>query len=722
MDTQKQTIDELRNTPVNLDGQGDKSKSGVSGNLPFNGDKIALHSWVKGAYQRDIDLQAKTRLERATDARFYDDKQFSEEEKAEYEQDGRMPPLQYNSIKHAINWILGHFLRQSFDWQILPRTEDDVEPALRKTKLMKYINDINNATRQDYLAFSDAVKTGEGWVELAYERNNEGEFQVVYRYQHWRDIILDSSCRMPDMSDATRIFRTKILDIEQLIAIFPEHEAQIRNEARDREDVKNDYMAEVYQQSRTEQAGSLFMNKTIHYDGTRDAIRVVECWYKHPMRVKIMRGSKRWNGYVYDDKNQDHVYAVNTGEAYLVDSVRQQTCVCLFTDTILLISEVSPYRHNRFPFVRTVAYIDDETGMPYGIIRSLRDPQMSMNVRRNKALHLLSTRRVVMDEGAVEDMNVLQNEVARADGIIVKKPNKDLEITDAPTLAESHIRFAQEDDAYIRQSSGVTGENLGLPSNATSGIAIQARQEQGTVSTLFVFENAHWALENKGKIALSLIEQFINQEMQIRITRDDNSQEYLAINDGSNETDITKSQADFIVSRQNYHNTIRQALAEALLPLASTITQATGNPMAALAVIESAVALTDVPNKDKIMNGLRKTMGLPDPNESPEQKAQREQAQQEAQAKQQQMQEREIMARIAKSEADAKRAEADAKRINALVISDQLNAIKLGFESAGLLAAHPHLAEILDDTLKNINSILPQQQQTMSEQTGGMGV
>lgn len=704
----KPVLDELRNTPVNLDGQSSVVKKGYN-TMPFNGDKIALHSWVKGAYQRDITLQSKSRIERATDARFFDDKQFTDEEKKEYEDDGRMPPLQYNSIKQAINWILGTFLRQQFDWQVLPRTEDDAEPAIRKTKLMKYINDINSSGRQDYLAFADAVKTGEGWIEVAAEINEEGEQQIIYRHEHWRNIILDSSSRRPDASDANRLFRTKILDIEQLIAIFPEHESAIRNEARDRVDVENDYMYEVYQQEGVYQGGSLFMNKTIPYDGTRDAIRVTECWYKHPMRVKILRGSPRLNGYVFDRQNQDHVYAVQVGEAKLVDSVRQQVCVCVFTDSILLSSEISPYRHNRIPFVRTVAYIDDETGMPYGIIRSLRDPQMSMNVRRNKALHLLSTRRVIMEEGAVEDMAQLEQEVARADGIIVKRANKQLDIVDAPTLAESHIRFAQEDDAYIRQSSGVTGENLGLPSNATSGIAIQARQEQGTVSTLFAFENALWAFENKGKLTLSLIEQYIDSEMQVRITRDDSSHEYVTVNDGTAETDITRSQADFIVSKQNYHSTIRQALAESLLPLASTITSATGNPLAALAVIETSVSLTDIPNKDAILSGLRKTMGLPDPNESPEQKAQREQQQAEAQAKQQQMQEREIIARIAKSEADAKRAEADAKRINAATIADQLNAVKLGFETAGLTLNHPELATILDDTLKNLNSILPQQ-------------
>ena len=92
---------------------------------------------------------------------------------------GRMPPLQYNIIKQTINWILGSYLRQTYDWNVLPRTEDDVEPAIRKTKLCKYIADINSASRQEYLAFQDAVKTGEGWIETALEVNDEGEQQIV---------------------------------------------------------------------------------------------------------------------------------------------------------------------------------------------------------------------------------------------------------------------------------------------------------------------------------------------------------------------------------------------------------------------------------------------------------------------------------------------------------------------------------------------------------------
>ena len=191
------TIDNLRNTPINLDGdsKGDEANAPVVGKKFDFANGLQLHTWVKGAYYRDISLQAESRLQRSLDADFYDDKQFTEAEKEDYEADGRMPPLQYNIIKQTINWILGSYLRQTYDWNVLPRTEDDVEPAIRKTKLCKYIADINSASRQEYLAFQDAVKTGEGWIETALEVNDEGEQQIVVRHEHWRNMIVDSSCR-----------------------------------------------------------------------------------------------------------------------------------------------------------------------------------------------------------------------------------------------------------------------------------------------------------------------------------------------------------------------------------------------------------------------------------------------------------------------------------------------------------------------------------------------
>src|SRR5690606_8906650 len=115
-----------------------------------------------------------------------------------------------------------------------------------------------------------------------------------------------------------------------------------------------------------------------------------------------------------------------------------------------------PYKHNRFPFVRRYAYLKDREGTPYGVIRSIKDPQSDLNIRRNKALHMLSSVRVVMEEGAVEDENELSAEVARWDGIVKVKPgNKRFEIQEGSDRANQQLNVGEQNSAYIRQISGV---------------------------------------------------------------------------------------------------------------------------------------------------------------------------------------------------------------------------------------------------------------------------
>src|SRR3546814_7917196 len=60
----------------------------------------------------------------------------------------------------------------------------------------------------------------------------------------------------------------------------------------------------------------------------------------------------------------------------------------------------------------------------------------------------------------------------------------------------------------IRESAGVTGENRGLETDAKSGKAIMAKQDQGSVVTAEIFDNLLLARQLEGEIVLSLVEQY----------------------------------------------------------------------------------------------------------------------------------------------------------------------------------------------------------------------
>lgn len=669
-----------------------------------------LLCWLRSIIDRETWLQARSRAQQALDADYFDDRQYmglTEDEVAELEDRGQSF-LQFNEIKPAVLWITGAEKRARFNWRIAPRSEDDVEPAIRKTKLVRYIEDINNAHWKRSAAFEQMVKVGCGWTEVAYRPDPfSGEWRICIEDVHWREIIRDSTSRRSDMSDARYVIRTRIVDKEEAMAWFPGKGSLIEAECQERDDLEQEVQNEAYiTAGATVTAGGALSISRMRYGEGRMAVRLWEVWYRKTTRVKVLRGQGALTGAVFDPKNQRHVEAVQAGMVDVIDSIRPQMHVAIITRNHILHSGISPYQHNRFPYVPRTAFIDDRDGSAYGVIRSMRDPQDDLNKRRNKALFMLSTRRVIADDDAVEDWTELGEEVARPDSIIKKKRGSSLEIQDNVQLAASHVEFGMQDSAYIRQVSGVTGENLGLATNATSGIAIQARQEQGTIITTNLFEANSLAMQLEGELALSLCEQFMDEPMQFRITGERGRPEFVSVNDGTPETDITRGKADFIVDRQDYRVTVRTALAEQLLQVAGQVAQHTGNPMMGMAMVEMAVDLTDLPNKAEILAQMRRVSGTPDPDEPPEQRQQREQQQQAEQQRQAEIENRRIMAEIAKLEAEAQKAQAGADAQAAQAIRDKMQALQDAVSSAGLVSTNPNLAGIVDDLLTNINRIL----------------
>lgn len=692
-------------------------------------------AWAHGLYEYELDIQAVERTERSIDAAYYDGDQHTENEKLEYE-DRNQKARVFNEIKPTVDWILGGERRARTDWQVSPRTADDVESAIVKTKLAKYIDDINKAKWHRSLAFEDMVKTGEGWTRVTYEPNADGDYQVTLTHDHWRSMLTANVARKVDMSDMPYLWCSKVVDLNSVVQYFPDKKSELINQAEDKQDLVDDQLEEgmLTQDhnglTRLTAVRSGVFSLNSQGSTTRQAVRVWEFWYKQTETVELLKGEGPFNNEVFDKDNEEHQQLIANQLYQLRENTREQMYCAMYTASSLLYRQISPYKHNRFPFVRRVAYIKDKTGTAYGVIRQIRDPQSDLNARRNRALYLMATSRVIMTEGAVEDERVLQEEVARHDSIIKVKQGKELRIEDGGQLAPQHIAMSQEDSAYIRQISGVTGENRGMDTNATSGIAIQARQEQGTVITTVLADMQSLARQMEGELVLSLVEQFMDRQMQFRITADNTSEhEFVVINDPHEpETNITRTQADFIVNERDYRTTMRQALSEQMISAAGAIAQHSGNPNLAITLLEMAIDLQDLPNKEQLTAKLREAAGLPPHNETDEQKQAREQAGQQQQAAEQQAREnamREQMAKASEMEARATKTLAETQLMKLREATEKLAAVKVALETGHLAnqLGGTGALEAADGIIAEANEILnlepaPQTQQNpVMEQT-----
>ncbi|ARV77109.1 hypothetical protein SKUL_10 [Pseudomonas phage Skulduggery] len=664
----------------------------------------ALHRRLVTMYEQEIDRQGENRAQMATDEDFYDNIQWTEEDARELRERGQ-DPLVFNVISSSVNWVLGTEKRGRTDYKILPRRKEDGKPAERKTELMKYLSDVNRTPFHRSRAFEDAAKVGLGWIETGVTDGDDGE-PIYTRHESWRNILYDSASAEKDLSDCRYMFRTKWVDMDIAKSMFPDRFGLLQASAGDTDryglDQLGDDAMDGGEFSR-EMEGS---TRTNFAEYSRTRVRLIEGWIRIPGKVKkLNRG--QFKGDMYDEGNPGHREEVESGRAVVIEKNQMRMEVAIFCQMGMLYHEASPYRHNTFPFTPIWCYRRGRDNLPYGMIRGMRDLQYDINKRAAKALHILSTNKTIMDEGAVDDVDEYLEESSRPDAVIVVKQGKKLEMNADRDLAPAHLELMSRSISMIQTQSGVTDENMGRQTNATSGLAIGRRQEQGAMATAGIFDNLRFANQVAGEKELSLIEQYMGEEKQFRITNMRGVPSYVTINDGLPENDIVRTKADFIISDADWRNTMRQAATEQLMQVLMQL--APTAPQLAMVMLDLIVEEMDISNREELVKRIRQETGMSDPDqeEPTEEELAAQQAAQQAAEKQQQMNDAmfelelaEKQAKAQKLNADAAKAMAGTEQIMAALAGQNVETQRVALEAALAMITTPEAAPVADVVLQ----------------------
>lgn len=648
-----------RSDPVDRYDFGKPVSTQVRTNTLDNDKNLMLWRRLMGHYRRELERQADNRAEMATDEDFYDSIQWTAEDR-QYLLDRNQQPLVYNVIATTVNWLLGTEKRGRTDYRILPRHKEGSKSAERKSQILKYLSDVNRSEFGVSKAFADATKVGVGWLESGVQDDDEGE-PVYDRAESWRNILFDSMAQEDDLSDGRYQFRAKWVDMDIARAMFPDRRAILNLASRTSLDFTRSLDGDGDEAMDTaEEAWS-----ESHIPGAlddvvaeRERVRLVEAWVRIPVEDRYMRGGQ-FTGEIFDPRSPGHQDEVMQGRAQVIRKVRMRMHVAIMCEAGLLFLAKSPYRHNQFPFTPIWCYRRGRDGLPYGIIRSMRDPQSDINKRASKALHILSTSKTIMDKGAVDDLDEFAEEVARPDAIIVKNPGKQLELNVDRELASAHLDLMSRSIQMIQSVGGITDENLGRTTNATSGKAIIARQDQGALATAGLFDNLRFARQIHGSKMLSLTEQFMSERKQFRITNMRGNPEFIDVNDGLPENDIVRTKADFIISEDDWNATMRQAQVEQLMEMMTGLGQVA--PEVIMATLDLLVETMDVPQREELVKRIRQITGQEDPDADPENPDPETEARNAAKQEQADYAKRMAEAELADKEATAaeKRARAD---------------------------------------------------------------
>lgn len=425
-------------------------------------------------FEESESLTYQSRLKMDRDVDYYDGKQWTEEQKRKIEARGQ-PALVINQIKPEIDYLSGVEKSQRVDPKAYPRTPEDEGAAYAATQGLRFVIDENNYDNVRSIAWKGLLKPGMAVVKVGVKETPNGRTPEIKAHNYDR-FFFDAHSSELDFSDARFMGLVTWMDYSSAVSLYGEE-----NKDKLVASMNSDGYSTHYDDK---------PKWAVWGDSKRKRVRMVEMYYK-------------------------------------MDGVWHEA---IYTKGGIIVNRVSPYLDEfgrpDCPIIAQSAYVDRDNNR-YGQIREMIDPQSDYNKRRSKATHILNSRQVIADKGAVDDPNKARRELAQPDAFIEKNPNKEFNIQTNAGLEQGQFQLMQEAGNQIRSNSI---KNAMIGGNDQSGRAKQSQQQAAMIEIGDLLDNLRHLDQRVFQAVWNRIKQFWDGPRWIRITDDPNNLQYLGLN------------------------------------------------------------------------------------------------------------------------------------------------------------------------------------------------
>jgi len=429
---------------------------------------------LKRAYQ-DYTGNKRAEIDEQKDARrYYHGAQWTAEQ-IKILKRRRQPITTLNRIGRKIDGVVGILERLRQDPKAYPRTPQHEEGADLATAVIRYVLDEQEWRSKSAEIGRDGAIEGIAGLELNLTDGDTGDKEIEIDIVEPDSFFYDPRSYRADFSDARYMGIAKWVDVEMAKEMFPGKEDEI--------DASLESGTEFTTNPDRE-------NKW--YDTTNKHIRLVDCWYRHKGQwcYSIFTGST----------------VLMEGVSYLVDQKNRTECKYIM------------YSGNV-----------DHDGDRYGFVRNLRSSQDSINFKESKLNHILASRRLIMTNGAVEDVEKVRKEWARPDGVVIANPGGEIKADDQSFDFAGWSKLLEDSKNEI-ENFGPNPAVLGQGVEKQSGRAISLLQQAG------IAELGPYILAFKGwkvrvyRAIWNAIQRHWTAERWIRVTDDENVARFIQIN------------------------------------------------------------------------------------------------------------------------------------------------------------------------------------------------
>lgn len=449
--------------------------------------------WMRSAQK----FEEEWRKSNQQNFEYIDGEQWSENERYTIESRGQQPTV-INTVLPTVDMVCAVASQQQADIQVIGRESSDENMATLLTGLLKHVLDNCHYDYQEKTGIRESYIGGRSWFEIGIFTDERGKDLIKVDHVPWENVYLDPFSRKPDASDARFIIKAKWLDRDVVKSLFPEAEQLIDSVFDD------DYHGQEYEAQLNSTGRSEF-----YWDAKSNRVRVCECYYKMPERVKIK---------ILDE---------DTGKQQEKEIIKDVLHYVIFADEVILQGSASLHAENKpdldidvYPLVPMYCR-RDRKGRPAGLVKSLIDLQDQINKLQSKFMWTLMSNRLIVEDGACDDLESVREEYQRPDGVVKLNPGglSKIRVDDKYrdlSYMSNHLNFLLATEQRI---SGVNDSMLGLGgTNERSGVMQSTRISQGASMQTSILENMFYARECVARVILKLIGRYYTDYRIMQVT------------------------------------------------------------------------------------------------------------------------------------------------------------------------------------------------------------
>ena len=445
------------------------------------GSATASEYWgldkLKRAYQDYLGNKRAEIDEAKESRRYYHSAQWTEAQ-IKVLKKRKQPVTTLNRIGRKIDGVVGVLERMRQDPKAFPRTPQHDEGADLATACIRYVLDQQEWTPKSSEVARDGAIEGIGGIEInliAAAKDKPDDRDIEFDIVEPDSFFYDPRSYRADFSDARYMGVSKWIDLELAKEMFSDKATELDASVSSGTEFTSNPDRE---------------NKW--FDSTRKNIRLVDCWYKH--------GGK-WCYSIFTGAT-----VLMEGPSYLIDEKGETEC----------------------KYIMYSASVDHD-GDRYGFVRNMKSSQDSINFKESKLNHILASRRLIMTNAAVQDVERARSEWARPDGVIIANPGGEVKADDQSFDFAGWSKLLAEAKTEI-ENFGPNPAVLGQGVEKQSGRAIQLLQQAG-IAELGPYITAYRGWKVRVYRAIwNAVQRYWSADRWIRVTDDEGVAQFIQIN------------------------------------------------------------------------------------------------------------------------------------------------------------------------------------------------